>query len=205
MAKPGFRHHPKFLRVVDALKEPAPHVYGYIEFIWDAAYQRGNAIIGDATDVEIVAQYAPKDGRLCAALLEARLLDQLDDGQFAVHDLWDHAPNFVKSRMHKDEEKRISKTCEECQDGYVSIDPKSKFCSTQCRQRNWYHVKTIRRTFDADSDAPSSNCVAPPSNSDAVSTQFDAARRSSTAPTGAAHLCAPSNKPLNGAHDSEDP
>jgi hypothetical protein len=55
MARPGLRLHPKFLRLCHLLQEPAPHVLGHLEFLWETAYEAGDSEIGDETGVELTA------------------------------------------------------------------------------------------------------------------------------------------------------
>jgi hypothetical protein len=105
MARPGLRQHPKFRRLVHTLQEPAPHVLGYLEFIWSVGYEAGNPLLGDAVDVELAAEYPGTRGKLCKALLDVRLIDQLGDGRYAIHDLMDHAPDYVRRRMEREAER----------------------------------------------------------------------------------------------------
>jgi hypothetical protein len=94
--------HQKFLRLCYILKEPEPHVLGYLEYLWYSAYQSGHAVIGDEVDVELAAKYPGERGKLAQALLEVRLLDRLEEGWLAVHDLADHAPESIKKRWQRD-------------------------------------------------------------------------------------------------------
>ena len=91
MARPGFRNHPKFRRLVHTLSEPVPHVVGYLELIWQVGYECGDSRIGDATDVELAAEYPGEPGKLCKALVDCRLIDEIE-GVHYIHDLFDHAP-----------------------------------------------------------------------------------------------------------------
>lgn len=92
--------HRKFLRLVRLLGEPAPHVLGYLQFMWRRAYQMGNPFLGDALDVEAAAIYGGEPGKFAAACLDAGFLDQTDGG-FLVHDLYQHAPEWAKKRLQR--------------------------------------------------------------------------------------------------------
>src|SRR5262245_39492923 len=77
MARPGFTDHPKFRRLCHLLREPEPHVWGYMEFLWLTGYQHGNPVLGPATDVELAAKYPGMPGRLFEALLACRFIEPL--------------------------------------------------------------------------------------------------------------------------------
>jgi hypothetical protein len=99
VAKPELRDHRKFLKLKRLLGEPTPHVIGYLECLWHRGYQTGSAYIGDDLDVEAAAEYPGEKGRFSHAAHEAGFIDQNDDGTFAIHDLFDHAPAYAKKRM----------------------------------------------------------------------------------------------------------
>jgi hypothetical protein len=105
MARPGLRQHPKFRRLVHVLGEPVPHVLGYLECMWSVGYECGDSLLGDETDVELAAEYPGLRGKLCAALLDCRLIDQVD-GKYHIHDLHDHAPKYVQRRMKLELQRR---------------------------------------------------------------------------------------------------
>jgi hypothetical protein len=155
MARPGFRHHPKFKRLVFLLQEPVPHVWGYCECLWDVAYQNGEATIGDAIDVELAAEYPGERGKLVNALLDCRLIDQLQDGRYQIHDLLENAPEYVQSRWNKEQERKKEKICERCGSIYHSGETHSKFCSPACR------VAHFRQGTVTDGNGGLRNCNAP--------------------------------------------
>lgn len=145
MARPGLHNHPKFRRLVFTLGQPVPHVRGYLECLWDVAYENGNAVLGDQTDVELAAQWVGQVGTLCTALLtcggegRAGFIEEVlaNGNQYAVHDLFDHAPEYVFSRSKREEERQKEKICLHCQSTYRSKYPGSKFCSDMCRSAHW--------------------------------------------------------------------
>jgi hypothetical protein len=101
MARPGLHLNPKFLRLVRILGEPVPHVRGYLECMWEVAYQNGNPVLGDALGVEVAAQYPGEEGKLFRCLLECRLIDEVGD-KYEVHDLFQNAPRYVRLRMKRE-------------------------------------------------------------------------------------------------------
>lgn len=106
MGRPGLHNHPKFRRLVDILKCPVPHVRGYLECLWEVAYECGNDYLGDARDVELAAQWPGEDGQFCSAAVVAKLLDKKRDG-FYVHNLFENAPNYVKNRMVREAARKL--------------------------------------------------------------------------------------------------
>jgi hypothetical protein len=126
MARPGLKSHPKFRRLVHLLREPVPHVWGYLECLWEVAYQSGDPVIGDALDIELAAEYPGEPGKLCQALLDCRLLDQLEDGRIQIHDLHENAPEYVKKRFVRDKARRNKYSPRNRPDSGIS-PPKSEF------------------------------------------------------------------------------
>lgn len=57
--------------------------------------------------------------------------------RYRIHDLFDHAPDYVAGRAHREDERRKEKKCERCAAVYHSSDQRSKFCSPACRTAAW--------------------------------------------------------------------
>ena len=106
MPRPTLFGHRKFRRLANILQEPKPHVLGYLEFIWASCYESGNPYLGDVEDVELAAMYPGKPGTLAAALAAVRLIDEVRPGEYAVHDLFDHAPDYVRKRMEREAQRK---------------------------------------------------------------------------------------------------
>jgi hypothetical protein len=102
MARPGLLTHPKFRRLVHVLGVPVPHALGYLECLWGVCYERGDPLLGDSLDVELAAQWPGDKGKLFEALCECRFIDQMDQDRYQVHDLFDHAPEYVRKRMERE-------------------------------------------------------------------------------------------------------
>jgi hypothetical protein len=92
------------------LGEPGPHVQGYLEYIWESAFESGDPTIGTADMVEAVAEYPGDRGKLFRALLEcggpgrAGFIEPVPgaEGIYQIHDLFDHAPNYVQRRQERE-------------------------------------------------------------------------------------------------------
>jgi hypothetical protein len=102
MARPGLLKHPKFARMVYLLGVPVPHALGYMECLWGVCYERGDPLLGDALDVELAAQWPGEKGKLFEALRECRFIDQVEQDRYEVHDLFDHAPDYVRKRKERE-------------------------------------------------------------------------------------------------------
>ena len=98
MARAGLKDHMKFKRLVYILREPVPHVWGYLECLWATSYQQRSDQIGDRIDVELAADFPREPGKLVDALIVTGFID-LVEGVHYVHDLVDHAPPYVRRTL----------------------------------------------------------------------------------------------------------
>ena len=113
MGRPGLTQHRKFRRLVRAVGNPVL-ARGSLELIWDTCYEAGVAYLGDAEDVEAAAQWKGEPGLLARALLESGgegehgFIDEVPGrpGHFECHDLYDHAPEYVRKRFDREEERK---------------------------------------------------------------------------------------------------
>lgn len=114
MARQGLRIHPKFKRLIALLRMPEAHVLGHLQMLWESSYELGD-VLGDASDVEMTAGWVGEPGVLCAALeacggIRKGFVEEIpgSSGVFKVHDLYDHAPQYVQKRMEREAD-RIQK------------------------------------------------------------------------------------------------
>jgi len=105
MARPTLFTHPKFRRLCHDLGLSRPTALGHMELLWRVAYESGEALIGDATDVELAAEWDGEAGVFAATLVRLRFVDERDGG-LAIHDLADHEPEYVKDRRKKERQRR---------------------------------------------------------------------------------------------------
>jgi hypothetical protein len=105
MARPGLLTHRKFIRLARLLRSDAL-AYGHLGIIWDACYEAGDDNIGSAEDLEYLARWQGEAGLLASALLEAGFIDVDDAAIHRVHDLYDHAPDYVQRRMEREHQRR---------------------------------------------------------------------------------------------------
>ena len=68
MGRPGLGNHPGFTGQCDCWTRRAPTFVATSELIWEVAYECGNPIIGDATDIELAADWHGEPEKLCQAL-----------------------------------------------------------------------------------------------------------------------------------------
>lgn len=112
MARPTLPNHRKFKRLVQMLDIPAAYVRGHLELLWDSCYESGDELLGDAMDVELAAGWKGQSGELATALLGCGgaglpgFLELDASGRFIVHDLWDHAPAYVRKRRQREVERK---------------------------------------------------------------------------------------------------
>ena len=124
MARPGFSIDKKFRRLAHDLDDFQAGfgrvlARGSLELLWDTAYEACTDELGDAFDVEAAAEWRGPPGRLVKALLEAggpgkagfveeggsAWWPEGAAGTYRVHDLWDHAPEYAKKRVVREEER----------------------------------------------------------------------------------------------------
>jgi hypothetical protein len=110
MPRPTLFAHRKLLRLARAVGGK-PAAIGHLELLWNASYGSGTPVIGDADDVEAVAEWVGEPGFLVTALLTAGgtgeddhgFVDRVDgNGKFEIHDFWDHAPDYVAKRRDRE-------------------------------------------------------------------------------------------------------
>lgn len=142
MARPGLFEHPKFLRLVHILKEPVPHVLGYLECLWLTGYQSGNPVVGDETDVELAARYPGPTGTFFQALLQCRFIELAANNRYQIHDLMENAPGYVTARRHKESERKKEKRCLACETVFHSTETHAKYCCGACRVAAWRSTAT---------------------------------------------------------------
>jgi len=130
MARPSLFTHRK-LRKLARLLGSKPLAVGCLELIWNVGYADGDPRLGSVADVEMAAEWTGNPGELTRCLLEAGFIDAVDaDGKlmakpvchvlpsvlplandmanvnFAIHELYDHAPEYVRKRMDREDERK---------------------------------------------------------------------------------------------------
>lgn len=105
MARPSLFSHRKFTRLSRMLGA-AYKAAGVLEVIWHHAYQDGDPRVGTAADIEFMVGWDGAAGDCARALIECGFLDERDDCELVVHDLDDHAPEYVKARSRKERQRR---------------------------------------------------------------------------------------------------
>lgn len=106
MARPNLGRHRKFALLSRKLGSE-PLARGTLELIWDSAYENGDDLVGSGAEVEAVARWAGENGTLAPLLAEVGFLDR-DGEMYRVHDLYDHAPEYVRKRFDREEARRAS-------------------------------------------------------------------------------------------------
>jgi hypothetical protein len=119
MARQGLTQHRKFLSLSERLDELFPGfgvllARGALELLWEPAYEAGDDVVGFSADVERRAHWKGPAGELTAALEAAggpgfpgfiEPHPELD-GIYVIHDLFDHAPEYVVKRWEKERKRK---------------------------------------------------------------------------------------------------
>jgi hypothetical protein len=154
MARPTLDRNVKYKTLIKRLNLPKPYVRGLLETLWDVANESGNPVLGSPDDVETAAEWPGERFQLFEALREGRWIetDETDDetATWKIHDYFDHCPEYVHRRSEYETERKVVKTCENCNCEYRSSRKSSKFCSDNCRLSN--HRKS---KFETDGNASS--------------------------------------------------
>ena len=104
MGRPGLSQNKKFRRLALGLKNSAI-ARGHLELMWDSAYEAGDEVLGDSLDVELAASWNGDQGILCTLLTETGFIDE-SEGVYTIHDFWHHAPDYVRKRRARENERR---------------------------------------------------------------------------------------------------
>lgn len=152
MARPTLFSNRKFVRLAQRLQSRA-HALGHLELIWNAAHETGNPVLGDADDVEAVADWRGTRGELVAALLEcgtagggAGFIIKREDGRYEIHDYWDHAPDYVRKRAKREQIRREN-------GAQIAADTDRSERASKCTT-----VQSLTGHADRSDDADRSNC-----------------------------------------------
>ncbi|MCL4837859.1 MAG: hypothetical protein KJ058_07835 [Thermoanaerobaculia bacterium] len=104
MARPGLFRNKKFIELAQEIGCEA-RALGHLEFLWQAQYDCCEATIGSAAVLEHHARWRGKRGRLAQLLLSSGFVDVTEGGVFVVHDFWHHAPDYVRKRRIRENER----------------------------------------------------------------------------------------------------
>jgi hypothetical protein len=121
MARPGLTTHRKFRRLATALGSKTI-ARGSLELMWETCYESGDDVLGTAEDIEHLLEWRGEAGVLARALAGAGapegasgFIEPIAEGSlvFRVHDLWHHAPDYVKKRR----ERELARQCRTAPNG----------------------------------------------------------------------------------------
>jgi len=117
MARLNLGGHWKFRRLVcalAALDEPVssawvtdatPIALGILELLWAAGYAAVSDYVGKPAEVASIVHWRGDPLVLVRLLVDAGFLDERTPDEYAIHDLWDHAPRYAQLRRGR---KRMS-------------------------------------------------------------------------------------------------
>ena len=96
--------HPKVLRAAKALRLDADALLGKLIRLWTwALNHREDGVLSDldAAILHRIMNFSGRADKLLSALLEARLLDALPEGGYAIHDWDEHTGRLMEQRDRK--------------------------------------------------------------------------------------------------------
>ena len=105
MARPSIFTHRKFRKLSRILGSEALAL-GHLEMMWNVGYMDGDPRLGESLDVESSSRWSGTPGKLTKALLDSGFIDDLQDGTYQIHELYDHAPEYVRKRMDREDKRR---------------------------------------------------------------------------------------------------
>jgi hypothetical protein len=146
MGRPGLTKHRKFRRLESALGSQIA-ARGSLETLWDSAYENGDSYLGDAGDVESAARWDGQPGVLTKALLDAGggdgpgFVEEVPGrpGRYMVHDLWHHAPDYVRKRRAREAARR------EKHDPIETVVATDSTVSGQCQPNGGQRTPSLAR------------------------------------------------------------
>lgn len=117
VGRPGLTQHRKFRRLARALGSPLV-ARGALELLWEGCYEAGDDYVGTAEDIEHAIGWTGEIGALTSALRDAGepdgtagFIEPSSPGEscrltYRVHDLWHHAPDYVRRRREREDSRR---------------------------------------------------------------------------------------------------
>lgn len=107
MAKRSTLESVKFKLLMRDLKMPAYSVIGLLEMLWCTAHASSH-IFNSLDEIEVATGWDGEIGVLAELLIKHRFVDDRD-GNYELHDYFDHAPKYVIDRENK-RQKRTTRT-----------------------------------------------------------------------------------------------
>ncbi len=108
MAHSSLKGHFKLKKLTRMLGIAEVHVVGHLDYLWWDAYGRkevgsDGVLHGRTPDkIALVAEWYEDADKFVSALVDSGFLDRVGE-QFAIHDYFDWAPQFVKQRVARQE------------------------------------------------------------------------------------------------------
>jgi hypothetical protein len=136
MARISLASHWKFRRLCrgiaalapppDQLIGPTPIARGLLELLWESGYATISAHVGTPEELAELVHWRGDPVVLATLLVDAGFLDQPSPGQYAIHDLWEHAPRYAKLRYQR----KLSDLSDKCPTKSDVCPTKSDVCPT---------------------------------------------------------------------------
>jgi hypothetical protein len=167
MGRPNLRLNRKFPRLVRLLRGTCGEfaelvARGVLEHMWEVGYDCGDDHLGDAIAVADAARWPLDPDVLARALAQAGgpgdkgFIEEIEgrEGHWRIHDLYDHAPEYVRKRMDRESARRAR--------GQTLAEVRSRAAKVAADAR-WSVLKAVSREGGTDAsrcDADASRCDA---------------------------------------------
>ncbi len=156
MAKKGLLLTSKFNRLCALLRmESEAHVVGHLEVMWNSAHEKQTPILGDFDAIEGAAKwpFTREPHQLAAALLKTGFVDEILPDLYAIHDYYDHAPEY-RRRLIGSAAKTDPTVCRET--FYMGIDAFQKAIDEhEARRKKEGHFTVAKAETVAAVESPS--------------------------------------------------
>jgi len=140
LAKYDLLNSSKFFNLCSILRmESEAHVVGHLEVMWNSAHRKKTPILGDFDRIEGAAKwpFTRERHQFAAALVKTGFVDEVVPGLYAVHDYYDHAPEYRK-KLISSAAKSDPTVCRET--FYMGIDALQKVIDEhEARRKNEGH------------------------------------------------------------------
>jgi len=109
MPRPTLFNNPKFRVACRRLNIPEAYLLGHLEFLWASANECGNPSFSCHEAVEAAARWVGEDGGLTEVISKpgSNFIDLDESGGYTIHDYWDHAPDYVRKRKSREDDRKV--------------------------------------------------------------------------------------------------
>ena len=181
MARLDLSDHPKFKRLARAVRSRIIAT-GLLEAIWQTAYMLADPYIGVAEDVAETCDWPtvarlieyPGDPDVLIGLLKTcGFLDEPVPGQYVVHDLFDHAPAFVRARWVRNNPYKTPPWLADARKATSAVHTNSKGKCTEYKNSNAAALRSAPAGTAEQTETPNPRVLAKAAHDELNGQTFD--------------------------------